>query len=130
MPPLVSELVSEGTSGRLFSQVQSETIASRFWPICSRDRHFNLIRFRIGSRLFVWCNEKCHDRDMEALRNSKTGPIQNPILHWYRRKLVELWVIFWVLPEVHFVHEFRNQTGGGAPALRVYSVYFSDEDFY
>ena len=54
-PRLVSELASEGASGRLFSQTQINKNATRFGPIYHRHVHFNLIQTRIASCLFVWC---------------------------------------------------------------------------
>ena len=56
-PRLVSELASEGASGRLFSQSQSNKNATRFGPIYQQDVHFNLIQSRIASCLFVRCHE-------------------------------------------------------------------------
>ena len=54
-PRLVSELASEGASGRLFSQTQINKNATRFGPIYHRHVHFNLIQTRIASCLFVRC---------------------------------------------------------------------------
>ena len=52
-PRLVSELASEGASGRLFSQTQINKNATRCGPIYHRHVHFNLIETRIASCLFV-----------------------------------------------------------------------------
>ena len=58
-PRLVSELASEGASGRLFSQTQNNKNATRFGPIYHRHVHFNLIQIRIASCLFVRTSRKC-----------------------------------------------------------------------
>ena len=61
-PRLVSELASEGASGRLFSQTQINQNATRFGPICEGTVRFNLIETRIASCLFVGSSRKLASR--------------------------------------------------------------------
>ena len=68
-PRLVSELASEGASGRLFSQTQSNKNATRFGPIYHAIVHFNLIQIRIASCLFVWCLSVTKTLHVQKLTN-------------------------------------------------------------
>ena len=130
---LVSELASEGASGRLLCQVRGSSVRASFWPFTSRICVLTeKVSGPAGHFFPTVVTETCHE--------NVTVPKIDQLFWPFAMLTSILSSDFWSRnrhdrdmnpPQGSFAHEFRNQTGGHLPCgCILVSIHFGIRERY